>query len=101
MQAHTETVRPADGWHVFLPGASAAVTRAFWHPRRREGGGFIVFGGCLFWLLLWYVVLLWYGVKAVIYAAVIAALVIAQGFVLVVDGCEAAWLWAFRSRKER
>lgn len=82
MQAQTETIQTRPGYSIFLGAYAGDVTRAFWHPRRREGSGFILFGGCLFWLLLWYVVLLWYAVKAVVYGIVILVLVLAQGLVM-------------------
>lgn len=92
MQAQTETTQPVATWHVFLFDAAGKVTRAFWHRRQRSG--FFLFGGCLFWILVWYLVVAWYTAKAIIYSTVIMALVIAQGAVLTVDGCETAWRWA-------
>lgn len=55
--------------------AMESVTRSFWAPRRREGR-FIVFGGCGFWLLLWWLVAAWCVVKLAVWLVVIAALAV-------------------------
>jgi hypothetical protein len=80
------------GFHVFLPGAAAHVTRMFWPPRKPGARPWFLFGGCLFWVVLIYFVAGLYALRAAVWAVLIILLAVAQGVSL---AGELAW-WPVR-----
>lgn len=61
------------------------LTEAMWAGRGNQGSWF-VFGGCLFLLLLWWAVALYYAAKVTLWLGAEVALFLALGAVVVTGG---------------
>lgn len=80
---------PGEAWDTAalasIGRAMGEVNRAFWGPRQRSR--WFAFGGCLFWLVLIYVVALYYLIKFELWAIIQAALLVLVVGVLIGGGC--------------